>query len=115
MIDPEFLAMLVCPATRQPLREASAAEVAAANEAIARGLRNRGGNPVSEALSEALATVDGAWLYPVQQGIPILLAPEAIPKDGGSGDPGGDPAGDPADDPAGEADGGASPPDPATR
>jgi len=82
MIDPEFLAMLVCPASRQPLREASEGELAAANAAIARGdLRNRGGNPVAEPLSGALVTVDGAWLYPVQQGIPILLAPEAIPAD----------------------------------
>ena len=84
MIDPDFLAMLVCPATRQPLRAASEGEMTAANEEIARGeVRNRGGNPVAEPLSDALVTVDGAWLYPVQQGIPILLAPEAIPAAGG--------------------------------
>lgn len=80
MLDPQFLDMLVCPATRQPLREATEAQLSAANAAVAAGeLRNRGGNAVSEPLSGALVTADGAWLYPVQQGIPILLAPEAIP------------------------------------
>jgi uncharacterized protein YbaR (Trm112 family) len=80
MIDPEFLAMLVCPTSRQPLREATAPEIEQANTAIEQGsARNRGGSPVSASLSAALATTDGAWLYPVQEGIPILLSGEAIP------------------------------------
>ncbi|MGC6488479.1 MAG: Trm112 family protein [Planctomycetota bacterium] len=80
MIDPELLAMLVCPATRQPLRCASADELAAANARCAAGaLRNRGGEAVAEPLDGALATADGGWLYPIRFGFPILLAPEAIP------------------------------------
>jgi len=80
MIDSEFLAMLVCPATRQPLRAASDEEVASVNaRREGGGLRNRGGEVVQEPLSEALATTDGAWLYPVRLGFPILLASEAIP------------------------------------
>ena len=80
MIDPVFLAMLVCPTSRQPLRGATAPEIEQANAAIAQGsVRNRGGSPVSTSLSDALATPDGAWVYPVQQGIPILLSGEAIP------------------------------------
>ena len=79
MIDPDFLAMLVCPTTRQPLREASEAEIGKVNEAIAQGsARNRGGNKVVDPLQAALGTEDGAWLYPIQDGIPILLAAEAV-------------------------------------
>jgi len=70
----------VCPATRQPLREATAAELADANAAIADGrLQNRGGGRVEGTISAALATADGAWLYPIRDAIPILLAPEALP------------------------------------
>lgn len=79
MIEPEFLAMLACPATRQPLREATAAELAALNAAAARGaLRNRGGAQVPGPLPAALASADGAWFYPIRDGIPRLLIAEAI-------------------------------------
>ena len=78
-MDPDFLALLVCPTTRQPLRSATEAEVVAVNRAIEAGVaRTRGGEPVEEPVAAALATADGAWLYPVQNGIPILLAPAAI-------------------------------------
>lgn len=80
MIDQDFLAMLVCPTSRQPLRAATADEVARLNDAIRRGgVSNRGGTAVAVPWAEALATKDGAWLYPIQDGIPILLANEAIP------------------------------------
>jgi uncharacterized protein YbaR (Trm112 family) len=79
MIDPSFLGMLVCPATKKPLREATAAELAAVNRAIGGGAaKNRGGVAVAAPLQAALATQDGAWLYPIQDEIPILLSSEAI-------------------------------------
>lgn len=79
MIAPEFLAMLVCPATRQPLRAASAQELAAVARAIAAGTaRTRGGVAVFEAVTEGLVPQDGAVLYPIRDGIPILLSAEAI-------------------------------------
>jgi uncharacterized protein YbaR (Trm112 family) len=78
MIDPTFLAMLICPATKQPLRAATAAELAAVNGAIAGGRHNRGGSVPSAPWPEALATADGAWLYPILEGIPILLSAEAV-------------------------------------
>lgn len=53
--------------------------MAAVNRAVEAGVaRTRGGDPVGEPVAEALATADGVWLYPVQNGIPILLAPAAI-------------------------------------
>lgn len=79
MIDPDFLGMLVCPSTRQALRAATANEIAKVNAAIQRGaLRNRGGAAVTAPWTEALATADGAWLYPIQDDIPILLTAEAV-------------------------------------
>lgn len=79
MIDPKFLAMLVCPSSRQPLREASAAELQALNAAIEQGrVQTRAGVAVSAPCQGALVTKDGAWMYPVQEGIPILLTAEAI-------------------------------------
>jgi len=79
MIDPDFLRMLVCPTSKQPLRTATAAELDRVNAAIQKGaLQNRGGARVTAPWHEALATADGAWLYPIQESIPILLTSEAI-------------------------------------
>jgi len=86
MIDPTFLRMLVCPGTRQPLRLATADELAVINRAVAAGTaRNRGGALVVSPVSEGLVTVDGAALYPVLDGIPILLSAEAVLLHPGSG------------------------------
>ena len=80
MIDPEFLGMLVCPSSRQPLREATAAELEAVNAAIAAGeARNRGGNAVDKSIEAGLVPTSGEALYPILDGIPILLSSEAIP------------------------------------
>lgn len=80
MIDPAFLRLLVCPATREPLREATAAELAALNAAIAAGgAQNRGGTAVTGAVTAGLVPTSGTVLYPIQDGIPILLSAEAIP------------------------------------
>jgi len=80
MIDPTFLAMLVCPSSHQALREASAAELASVNAAIQKGAaKNRGGVAVTAPVAGGLVTADGAFVYPIQDGIPILLTAEAIP------------------------------------
>lgn len=78
MIDPDLLAILVCPATRQPLREADAELLSALNAKIEAGsLENVGGTPVTDPLEAALVREDGTLAYPVRQGIPVLL-----PEDG---------------------------------
>lgn len=83
MIDQDFLAMLVCPSTRQALRVATAAELSAVNARIGAGsAKNRGGTAVTAPWTAALATVDGAWLYPIQDEIPILLTSEAVATGG---------------------------------
>jgi uncharacterized protein YbaR (Trm112 family) len=79
MIDKELLEILACPATRKPLRVATAAEVAQVNARIAaRTCTNVGGTQVEAALTEGLTREDGAVLYPVREDIPVLLIDEGI-------------------------------------
>lgn len=40
-------------------------------------LRTRGGEN-AEPFEDGLLTADGAWLYPIRSGIPVMLAGEAI-------------------------------------
>ena len=79
MIDPEFLGMLVCPSSRQPLREATSAELATVNAAIAAGsAHNRAGTVVEKPIEAGLVPTSGEAIYPILDGIPILLSSEAI-------------------------------------
>jgi len=49
------------------------------NDAISAGdLVNHEGTPVREPISEALVTDDGKRVYPVNEGIPVLLEGESI-------------------------------------
>lgn len=78
-VSPELLEILVCPETKQPVRPAGPDVLDPLNERIRRGeVRNRGGDPVGEPLAEALVREDGKLLYPVDEGIPVMLLEEAI-------------------------------------
>ncbi len=80
MIDADLLKILCCPETHQPVRPAEAALVEKLNRAIsAGGLKNRVGQPVKEGLDGGLVRTDGKFLYPIRQGIPVMLVDEAIP------------------------------------
>ena len=79
MIEADLLKIICCPETRQPLAPADAATVARLNERIAaRGLKNRGGKAVTEPCEGGLVRQDGQVLYPIRQGIPILLIAESV-------------------------------------
>ncbi|MDX1649009.1 MAG: Trm112 family protein [Myxococcota bacterium] len=78
-VPQDLLEILVCPETRQPVRLAEAAELERLNARIRAGeVRNRGGEKVTEPLREALIREDGRLLYPVDDGIPVMLVDESI-------------------------------------
>ena len=80
MIDEELLDILACPETKQPVRLAEQALIDALNARITLGkLKNRGGKPLARAIDGGLIRQDGAYLYPVEDDIPIMLIDEAIP------------------------------------
>ena len=78
-VSPELLEILVCPETKQPVRPASPDELARLNAAIrAGGKRTRGGRALSDEIAEGLLREDGRILYPVDDGIPVMLIEESI-------------------------------------
>ena len=78
-IDPELLAILVCPETKQPLTVASAELLERLNAKVTDGSAvTRGGDAVTDAVTEGLLREDGQVLYPIRQGIPIMLIDESI-------------------------------------
>lgn len=80
MIHADLLKMLQCPDDRSPLAVADDAQVATLNAAVQAGqLRNRGGELVTRALEGGLVRRDGKFLYPIFDGIPVMLIDEAIP------------------------------------
>ncbi len=78
-MDKKLLSILCCPVTHKGLALARADLLRRVNAAIAAGrVVNREGAPVAAALDEALVTDDGKLLYPVRDGIPVLLEGESI-------------------------------------
>lgn len=79
MVDKRLLPLLRCPITHKGLAVANRALLADVNAVITRGeLKNRDGRQLGEPLGEALVTDDGKVLYPVSDGIPVLLEGEAV-------------------------------------
>lgn len=79
MVDKELLELIVCPQNHETLREASPELLTRINARVARGeLSNQGGMVLQVPLVEALVRADGRLLYPVLDGIPMLIAEEAI-------------------------------------
>ena len=78
-MDKKLLSILCCPVTHRELALARAELLKSVNARILDGaLKNRDGAVLTEPLKEALVTDDGKSLYPVQDGIPVLLEGEAV-------------------------------------
>ena len=66
-VDNELLEILCCPVTHQALRIADEAELMSASA------------KASRLISEGLIREDGKILYPISDGIPLLVPEEGIP------------------------------------
>ena len=78
-MDKRLLDIICCPVSRLPLELLDADRLARLNAAISRGnVHNHAEAPVGAMLDEALVTRDGRLVYPIRDGIPILLAEECI-------------------------------------
>ena len=83
MIDKELLDILACPENHTRLQLAEEPLVAKLNAAIAAGgVTSRGGEPVTEPIDGGLVREDGTLLYPIRDGIPVMIVDEAIPLEG---------------------------------
>ena len=78
-MDRKLLDILCCPLTKQPLALLDTAELEALNAAIAAGgVQRQDGSAQVEPIREGLVTRDHQTLYRIDDGIPVLLADEAI-------------------------------------
>ncbi len=78
-MEKRLLNILRCPVTHKGLSLARREMLGRVNAAIQAGeLNNRDGTVLAESLAEALVTDDSKLLYPVVNGIPVLLEGESI-------------------------------------
>ena len=78
-MDKKLLSILCCPVTHRDLALVRPDALAKLNSAIGDGkVSNRDGTVLTDALDEALITNDGKLVYPVADGIPVLLEGESI-------------------------------------
>jgi len=78
-MDRKLLDILCCPATHQGLALLEPRGLGSVNAAIAAGSLRRGDDSIQgEPLREALVTRDRRTVYRIEDGIPVLLAEEAL-------------------------------------
>ncbi len=79
-INPELLQILCCPGSKTPVEVLGPERLARLNAAIEAGtVRYADGSAVGRPLEEGLVTTDGATVYRIDDGIPVMLVDQAIP------------------------------------
>jgi uncharacterized protein len=83
MIDPELLAILVCPDTHQPVAVADDSLIRQVNQACREGrLKTVAGVEIKEEIESGLLRDDGKVLYAIKAGIPVMLIDEGVNIEG---------------------------------
>lgn len=78
-MDRRLLDILCCPATRQPLAQLSGPELESINRGIAQGrVQRTDGSAETTPWTAGLLTGDRRLAYRIEDGIPVLLADEAV-------------------------------------
>ncbi len=78
-LDKRLLDILCCPASKQPVSILTSAQLEAINRAVdASQLVNAEGVAVTQRIASGLITRDGRTVYRVDDGIPVMLADQAI-------------------------------------
>ena len=78
-MDKRLLTILRCPVSHKGLSILKKDTLEKINAAIQQGeLKNCEGEQLAEPLAEALITDDGKRVYPIDDGIPVLLEGESI-------------------------------------
>ena len=78
-MDKRLLTILRCPVTHKGLSLLKKDKLERMNAAIAAGeLSTHEGERMTQPLAEALVTDDGKRVYPIDDGIPVLLESESI-------------------------------------
>jgi len=78
-MDKRLLSILRCPTSHKGLAVLKKDQLDRLNDAIGAGeVQNHDGQTIDKPLTSALITDDGKRIYPVDDGIPVLLEDESI-------------------------------------